>query len=240
MVMNKCELNMAERMATTRIKTLVVDDSPLMLKILAQILKEAGNFDLIGTATDGCQGLRQMSLLSPELVLMDAHMPRLNGIQATRSIKQREHPPKVIVVTSDDSTGMKTMAEEAGADGFVVKDGNLRHRLITALQDLFCPSTAKREKTRTDVKVTCPSSNRISEKCRGNCSTASDERTARCSTSFLEAHSARSRDACLGSTTRLSVPSTGRSPASANRSCSCALTREFSPLQRRAQKDTTP
>ena len=45
------------------IRTLVVDDSPLMLKMLAQILHEAGNFDLVGTASDGCQALRQGSAL---------------------------------------------------------------------------------------------------------------------------------------------------------------------------------
>lgn len=236
--MNHCELKMAERMATTRIKTLVVDDSPLMLKILVQILEQAGDFDLLGTASDGCQGLRYVSLLSPELVLMDAHMPRLSGVQATRIIKQREYPPKVVIVTSDDSTVTKTMAEEAGADGLVIKDGNLRHRLITALQDLFGPSAARREKRGIDVTVNRASPYKISEKCRESRSTAPEERTARCRTSFLEAHSACKRDACLGSTTLLSVPTTGRSPATVNRSCSCALPHEFSPPERRTLNHT--
>src|SRR5208337_991740 len=94
--MNTCTVKQAEDIPGTRIRTLVVDDSPSMLKVLAQSLEEAGNFDLVGTATDGCQALRQVSALSPELVLMDIHMPRLNGIQATRFIKQRERPPVVI------------------------------------------------------------------------------------------------------------------------------------------------
>jgi DNA-binding NarL/FixJ family response regulator len=115
----------------------VVDDSPFILKILAQILEEAGNFDLVGTATDGCQALHYVSKLSPELVLMDVHMPRLNGIQTTRYIKQRGHPPAIIIVTSDDSAVTKATAEEAGADAFVSKDGNLRQHMMGALQDLF-------------------------------------------------------------------------------------------------------
>ena len=238
MVMKNCEHNVAERIPGTRIKTLVVDDSPFMLKILVQILKEAGNFDLVGTATDGCQGVRYVSLLSPELVLMDAHMPRLSGIQATRYIKLREYPPEVIIVTSDDSTVMKAMAEEAGADGFVIKDGNLRHRLITALQDLFGPNGARRQKKKTDVMVTCASPNKASEKRRESCSTATGETAALCRTPLLEAHSTCKRDACLGSTTLLSVPTTGRSPATANRSCSCALPHEFSPPERRTLKHT--
>jgi len=143
MDMNTCAHNQAENISITGIKTLVVDDTPLMLKILVQIVEDAGNFDLVGTASDGCQALRYVSLLSPELVLMDVHMPRLNGIQATRCIKQREHPPVVIIVTSDDSPVTKSMAEKAGADAFVIKQGNLRHRLLAALLNLFGPNGAK-------------------------------------------------------------------------------------------------
>src|SRR5258705_14018888 len=87
-----------------RIRTLVVNDSPFMLKTLAQILKQMANFDLVGTATNGCQALRQVSALSPDLVLMDIHLSCLNGIQATEHIKhryfkQREHPPVVLIIT---------------------------------------------------------------------------------------------------------------------------------------------
>ena len=223
MVMNNSTPGSTEASSDTRVRTLVVDDSPFMLKILVQILEEAGDFDIVGTASDGCQGLRYVSLLSPEVVLMDAHMPRLSGLQATRIIKQRECPPKVVIVTSDDSSVTKTMAEEAGADGLVIKDGTLRHRLITALRDLFGPFAARREKRRIDVKVNRASRNKISEKFRESRSTAPEERTARCRTSILEAHSACKRDACSGANALLSVPSTGRSPATANRSCSCAL-----------------
>jgi CheY-like chemotaxis protein len=76
---------------------------------------------------------------------MDIHMPGLNGIQVTRSIKQSEHPPVVILTSSDDSSVTKTTAEEAGADAFVNKEGNLRYQLMGALQNLFGPSGEKRE-----------------------------------------------------------------------------------------------
>ena len=54
-----------------RVRSLVVADSPFMLKILAQTLRDAGDFDLVGTATHAYQALQHMSTLSPELVLMD-------------------------------------------------------------------------------------------------------------------------------------------------------------------------
>ena len=144
MVMKTSAPILTENTPGTPIRALVVDDSPFMVKVLAQILEVAGNFDLVGTATDGCQGLRYVSLLSPELVLMDIHMPRLNGIQATRCIKQRQHPPVVIITTSDDSSMAKATAEAAGADAFVCKEGNLRHQLMDALQKLFGSNAARR------------------------------------------------------------------------------------------------
>jgi DNA-binding NarL/FixJ family response regulator len=108
-----------------------------MLKILAQTLEEAGAFDIVGSATDAYQALRHVSALSPELVLMDVHMPGLDGIQATRYIKHGEHPPVVILISSQSSSLTKTLAERSGADGFVSKGGNFRHRVMRALQNLF-------------------------------------------------------------------------------------------------------
>jgi CheY-like chemotaxis protein len=169
--MNTHPRNSTKATSQTTVTTLVVDDSPFMLKILAQILEEAGNFDLVGTATDGSQALRHVSMVSPELVLMDVHMPRLNGIQATRYIKQREHPPAIIIVTSDDSQITKAMAEEAGADGFVSKEGNLRQQLMGALQDLFGPNGARRAKTRNTVDEDRCLPNKTSENGFGNLAT---------------------------------------------------------------------
>jgi len=127
-----------------RIRTLIVDDSPFMLKILAQILEETDLFDLVGTATDAYQALRHVSALSPELVLMDIHMPGLNGIQATRFMKRSEHPPVVILISSDSSSMARSLTEQAGADGFVSKGGDFRHRVIDALENLLGSSGVRR------------------------------------------------------------------------------------------------
>ena len=117
--------------------TLIADDSPFMLKTLAQILSIEGNFALVGTATDGCQAVRHALTMEPELVLMDYRMPHLNGLEATRLIKQSENPPLIIIVTSDDTPGGEALAKAAGADGFVKKGGNLRDQLRSIFQKLF-------------------------------------------------------------------------------------------------------
>ena len=127
-----------------RIRTLVVDDSPFMLKLLAQILKQMANFDLVGTATNGGQALRQVSALSPDLVLMDVHLPGLNGIQAIQYIKHREHPPVVVIISSDARPITNELALKAGADGFLNKKEDLQHRLMSVLESLFGPSVATR------------------------------------------------------------------------------------------------
>ena len=137
--------NRTERVTLhARIRTLVVDDSPFTLKLLAQILKQMGNFDLVGTATNGGQALRQVSALSLDLVLMDVHLPGLNGIQATQYIKQREHPPVVVIISSDARPITKEMAQKARADGFLNKEEDLQHRLMSVLENLFGPSAATR------------------------------------------------------------------------------------------------
>jgi DNA-binding NarL/FixJ family response regulator len=126
----------------TGIRTLIVDDSPLMLKILVQILGQVDGFELVGTASDGRQALRSVLTLAPDLVLMDFHLPHLNGIQAAEYIKGFERPPVVIIITADDNSASRSMARRAGADAFVVKRGNLRVQLVATLQKLFARSDA--------------------------------------------------------------------------------------------------
>ena len=137
--MNTHRLQQVEPTPATRVRAVVVDDSPFMLKILAQTLEEAGDFDLVGTATDAYQALRHVSGMSPDLVLMDIHMPGLNGIEATRRMKQSQHAPVVILISSHITAGAKSLAERAGADGVVSKEANFRHLLISVLKNLFGP-----------------------------------------------------------------------------------------------------
>jgi len=139
-------LRPADSLSEPRIKTLAVDDSPIILKLLTQILEDLGDFDLVGTAPDGCRALRYTLALSPELVLMDIHLPHLNGLQATQYIKRFKHPPIVVIVSSDGSPSSMELAKLAGADGFVVKGVDLRDRLTGILQDLLGAVYANRKR----------------------------------------------------------------------------------------------
>jgi CheY-like chemotaxis protein len=119
------------------VRTLIADDSPWMLKTLSKILASEGIFTLVASATDGSQAVRYASSIEPELVLMDIHMPHLNGIEATRYIKQFKNPPLVVIVTSDDTPDSRALAKRAGADAFVTKSGDVHAQLKTIFRRLF-------------------------------------------------------------------------------------------------------
>lgn len=114
-----------------------MDDSPLMLKILATILARDDAVAVVGAAANGRQALQYASTLEPDLILMDFNMPHLNGAEATQRIKQFVNPPIVFMVTSDDTSSSRMMSEAAGADAFIVKTGDLYAQLKTKLQECF-------------------------------------------------------------------------------------------------------
>jgi len=136
-----CELPMAQARhgiaPIPAIRTLLVDDSPAMLNILAQVLAAENRFTVVGSATDGCQALRLAMDLKPELVLMDLNLPELNGAQAASYIKDFSNPPVVFLMTSDDSSNSRAISKAAGADAFIVKSGDLRAQLRAKLQEWF-------------------------------------------------------------------------------------------------------
>jgi len=127
-----------------------VDDSPYMLKTYERILALESGFTLVGTATDGRQALTSVLTLQPELVLMDIHMPHMNGIETTRAMKQSPRPPLIIIVSSDDSPAAQRLAKTAGADHFVSKNGDLLQELRAVLQGLL-DSQRKRDTSQEET-----------------------------------------------------------------------------------------
>jgi CheY-like chemotaxis protein len=123
-----------------RVRTLLVDDSEFMRALLAMLIEESG-FELVATAADGRQALRSVAALRPDLVLMDVNMPGMDGIEATRSIKESGkrsgYAPVIVLVTSEDTLECRSQAEDAGADGFVSKTEDLRGQLKSTLDNLL-------------------------------------------------------------------------------------------------------
>jgi len=108
-------------MAMMRIRVLLADDSAILRRCLVEFLEKFPDIEIAGEACDGKMAVELTKQLVPDVVIMDVNMPEMNGIEATRAI--RNSLPKVNVVglsMSDDADCRKAM-RQAGAAAFVSK-----------------------------------------------------------------------------------------------------------------------
>ena len=111
------------------IRVLVADDSATVLEYLVYLLGEDPALEIVGTARDGHEAVEQAERLRPDVIVMDVHMPRMNGYDATRKIMERVPTPIVTVSASisRDEVAMTFEALKAGALTVVQKPGGLDH-----------------------------------------------------------------------------------------------------------------
>ena len=106
----------------TAVRVLLVDDQALFREALAMLLGVREDVEVVGEAGDGAEALQRAAELAPDVVLMDLHMPVLNGIAATRRMRV-EHPDvRVIALTTFDDDEEVFAALRAGAVGYLLKD----------------------------------------------------------------------------------------------------------------------
>ena len=103
------------------IRVLLVDDQELVRTGLRGILREPFGFDVVGECADGREVLATVAALAPDVVLMDARMPFVDGVQATRELRRREGSPPVLALTTFDDEEVLAGMLRAGAAGFVLK-----------------------------------------------------------------------------------------------------------------------
>jgi CheY-like chemotaxis protein len=113
------------------IRILMVDDNPRFLKIVGQFLAGESYLQVVGVAVSGREALNQITLLQPDLVLMDVTLPDFNGLDLTRHLKAQPNAPRIIIVTAHTGPEYQAAAEQVKADGFITKD-----KLVAQLQPL--------------------------------------------------------------------------------------------------------
>jgi len=110
---------------------LIVDDNSGVRNVLTRILQKGREFSVVGEAEDGSEALELARALSPDLILMDLAMPRVNGLEATRKIKVERPGTKVIILTRYDEGAYRQAATQSGADAFLPKGTRLAELLAT-------------------------------------------------------------------------------------------------------------
>ncbi|MBT2738712.1 response regulator transcription factor [Bacillus sp. ISL-7] len=103
-------------------RVLIADDHHVVRRGLVFFLRTQKDLEIIGEAANGKEAVEQAKLLKPDIILMDLLMPEMDGIQATKIIKQAQPDIKIMMLTSFSDQDHVIPALEAGASGFQLKD----------------------------------------------------------------------------------------------------------------------
>jgi DNA-binding NarL/FixJ family response regulator len=131
------------------IRVLLADDQELVRSGFRLILELADGIEIVGEAADGREAVLQAKELQPDVILMDVRMPDVDGIEATRRLRQAGVEARVLVLTTFDLDEYVYSAVRAGASGFLLKDAP-REQLVTAVrtvargESLLAPAITKR------------------------------------------------------------------------------------------------
>lgn len=107
-----------------KIKVLLADDHPVVRDGLRTMLSTTPDIEVVAEAGDGFEALDKINEYHPHVVLMDIHMPNLDGLEATRRIKSQTTSTSVIVLTIYENEAYIVDAVRSGASGYLLKDAS--------------------------------------------------------------------------------------------------------------------
>jgi DNA-binding NarL/FixJ family response regulator len=125
---------------TDVIKVVIADDQNLVREGLSLMLGLVEGIEVVGIAENGEQAVAMVQAASPDVALLDLRMPKLDGVEATRSIRELAPDVEVVVLTTyaDDESVMAAL--RAGARGYLTKDAS-SDEIERAIRDAFCGRT---------------------------------------------------------------------------------------------------
>lgn len=115
------------------IKVLICDDQEIVCEGLRRILESDDEISVLGAAHNGIEALEQIEKAKPDLVLMDLKMPEMNGVIATRKIREKHPDISILILTTFDDDEWLFDAIRSGASGYLLKD-RPRGELISAIK----------------------------------------------------------------------------------------------------------
>ena len=115
------------------IRILVADDQPLVRAGIVATVDAQADMEVVGEAADGIGAIESAGRLAPDVVLMDIRMPGIDGIDATRAVREHDPDRRVLILTTFDADEHVYAALRAGACGFLVKDAPVEE-LVAAVR----------------------------------------------------------------------------------------------------------
>jgi DNA-binding NarL/FixJ family response regulator len=125
---------MTEDKAMAPARLLIVDDHDLMREATRLMLEGAPDVEVVGEAVNGRHALELCRQLRPDLVLMDVRMPEMDGLTATRAIKEELPAISILLVTVYESDDYRREGASAGAADYILKDAP-RQQLLEAVRE---------------------------------------------------------------------------------------------------------
>jgi DNA-binding NarL/FixJ family response regulator len=126
------------------LRVLVVDDHPAFRRALTSALKMVDDIEVAGEAGGGLDATEQVTVIEPDLVIMDLSMPDISGIDAMKRIHERQPDLPVVFLTAHADPGVEKEARRAGASGFLAKGTSLED-LVVVIQEVAEDSNGDRE-----------------------------------------------------------------------------------------------
>lgn len=117
-------------------RIVIADDHTILREGLRALLSSDPDFEVVGEAEDGRSTIRCAKKLSPDLVLMDLSMPRMNGLEAIKDMKKENPDTKIVALTVHKTEEYVLATLRAGADGYVLKDAH-HSELVLALKNVL-------------------------------------------------------------------------------------------------------
>lgn len=118
-----------------KMRVLIADDHTMVRESLVGVLRAEADIEVVAQAADGIEALEQAELTRPDVVVADLSMPRLNGIEVVRRLRERLPDTRVLVLTMHQEDEYVLQAVRAGAAGYLVKD-SAASELVAAVRQL--------------------------------------------------------------------------------------------------------